>query len=314
MIKNNTLLNAYNYLQRIPRIDNIDAHSEYVGDVFFLSKEIDYNINKESLIETYGLSNELDSKVRDLIRVITIKDALNIDYELTNVLTPLMFAESRDDIPWHLNTQALLFTQVTNETIHWIKDINSKDIYDKHEYDKFWLPFCSPMESIKIGNNLCIFNRRVGGWDGCIDKPVIELLGAGGHVPSIWNNKKNCFEILPIKDNIKKETKEELGIEVDDVDIKVFGGYINDVTHELVILAGIYIESGLLPKMQEYAFSNTDPDTMGIYLGNFSEVMEFYRNNPKPFAGGKKSAKTNFPNQKELMKRVKLFFDKGRLM
>lgn len=309
MIKKNTLLDAYSYLQSIPRIENYNDHINYKGDVFFLSSNIDYSINSDSLIETFGLSAKLDKKIRDLVRIIEITDPLEIKYNCTNVLTPLTFAESRSDIPWHLNTQALLFTRANSDTIEWIKKTNISTKYDKHYHDRFWLPFCSDINEILNGECLSIFNRRVGGWDGSINRPVIELLGAGGHVPCVWNNNTDCFEMLPIKENIQKETSEELGIDIKEKDIKIFGGYKNSVTHELVVLSGVFIDPNMLPQMQEYAITNTDPDTMGIYLGRFKEVMDYYHTNPNPFAGGQKAANTNFPYQNKLMKRVYSFLE-----
>ena len=38
---------------------------------------------------------------------------------------------------------------------------------------------------VRSGDRIFIFNRRVGGWDGSPERPVVEFLGAGGHVPSI---------------------------------------------------------------------------------------------------------------------------------
>ena len=88
----------------------------------------------------------------------------------------------------------------------------------------------------------------------------------------------------------------------------MFGGYNNNVTHELVILAGIEISAELLPDIQSFAQNNIEQDTMGLYLGTFSEVMNYYRANPEYFDGGKKAAPTNFPFCKELMNIVETYF------
>lgn len=170
--------------------------------------------------------------------------------------------------------------------------------------DKFWLPCSKSINSLKEGDKLCIFNRRVGGWDGSHERPVIELLGAGGHVPMIWDEQNSKFHPLSIKENLRKEIYEELGISIIEKNILIFGGYKNEITHELVVLSGIEINDLYLPYIQEYAIQNIDEDTMGIYLGTFEEVIECYRYNPEPFAGGSKTAPCNFPSQLELMNRV----------
>lgn len=296
---------ANEYLHNIPQISKVQDAEKYVSqDVFLFSDKACFTFRSNSLVETKGLGEKWDKKIRDLIRVIKIKNAIDIEYEKTNILTPLMFAESLSDIPWHLNTQGILFTRVSQKTIEWIKKEIKINRYGKHEFDKFWLPFCKNIDEVKEGDVLCIFNRRVAGWDGSHERPVIELLGAGGHLPTIWDSKKECFRELEFKENFQKEFTEELGGKVDKKDIVIFGGYQNDVTHELVILCGIEIREEELMSLQEYAIQNIDEDTEGIYLGTFPETIDYYRKNPVPFAGGEKAAPYNFPNRKELMERA----------
>ena len=125
-------------------------------------------------------------------------------------------------------------------------------------------------------------------------------------------SKKNCIlekpdYVICEHGNVKvtmKELHEELGILINEKNILIFGGYNNDITHELVVLSGIEISDLYLPHIQEYAIQNIDEDTKGIYLGTFEEVINYYRRNPEPFAGGSKAAPCNFPNQIELMNRV----------
>lgn len=297
--------NANHYLHTIPQIDRLEEASYYgEQDVLFFSSKASFVYREDDLIQTSGLGEKWDKKLRDLIRVIKIIDAYNIVYEKTNILTPLMFAEISEYIPWHLNTQSILFTKVSEKTLEWIKQENKKDIYGQHEFDKFWLPFCKDIDDIKAGDILCIFNRRVGGWDGSHERPVIELLGAGGHVPTIWNTENESFRELGIKENFQKEFKEELGGKIEKEDIVVFGGYQNDATHELVVLCGIEIDDKVLKTMQEFAIQNFDEDTKGIYLGTFKDTIQYYRKNPNPFAGGAKAAPYNFPNQNDLMKKI----------
>lgn len=299
--------NANKYLHSIPFITNIADSKKYEDDVFLFTKNGIFSYQND-LIITEGLG-ELDSKKLDLIRVIEIEDALNIKYHKTNILTPLIFAENSNDIPWHLNTQSFLFSSVSQETINWIKEQELLDQYGKHQYDTFWLPFCKSVDLLLPGEKICVFNRRVAGWDGSYERPVIELLGAGGHLPTIWNNAEKCFKELGVKENIQKEFFEELGEKIPKNNITVFGGYKNEITHELVVLCGIELPSDTLWKIQEYAIQNIDEDTQGIYLGTFEETISYYIKNPSPFAGGDKAAPYNFPNRKELMKRVKLYFN-----
>lgn len=301
---NNEIIEATEYLQKIPRIFIVDEAEEHKGDVFLLPNAVKFKVRKDSSIETVGLGDDLDKKFRDLISVIRIENALDIKYCKTNILTPLIYAESLPDILWHLNTQGILFARVTSDTIAWIKNMIHLYPYGNHDMDKFWLPCSKCIDEIKPGDKICIFNRRVGGWDGSLERPVIELLGAGGHVPMIWNSERKRFISLSIKENLIKELHEELGLLIDENSIEIFGGYRNDVTHELVVLSGIEIQESFLQYIQDYAYKNIDEDTKGIYLGTFEEVIDYYRANPKPFAGGAKAAPCNFPNQEELMKRV----------
>lgn len=298
------------YLHLIPQIARPEEAEVYGNqDVFLYSEKATFEYREDDLIRTNGLGDRWDKKVRDLIRVIKIEDALSIKYKKTNILTPLMFAESSKDIPWHLNTQGILFVKVSKESLLWIKDELRKNRYGKHEWDKFWLPFCKDINEIKEGETLCIFNRRVAGWDGSHERPVIELLGAGGHLPTVWDEKRNCFKELDFRENFQKEFREELGGKIDKKSITIFGGYQNDLTHELVVLCGIEIDHRDLKPMQEYAIQNIDEDTEGIYLGTFKDTINYYRKNPLPFAGGKEAAPYNFPNCDELMERVFTYYD-----
>lgn len=301
----NINLKANQYLHAIPQISYLAETVKYgEEDVLLFDSNASFIYREDDLIQTNGLGEKWDKKLRDLIRVINIVDAYNIIYEKTNILTPLMYAEISEYIPWHLNTQSILFTKISEETLKWIKQENNKVDYGLHEFDKFWLPFCRDINEIKAGDVLCVFNRRVGGWDGSHEKPVIELLGAGGHVPTIWDSDNEGFRELEIKENFQKEFKEELGGKIEKKDIVVFGGYQNDATHELVVLCGIEIEDKVLKTMQEYAIQNIDEDTKGIYLGTFKDTIQYYCKNPNPFAGGAKAAPYNFPNQNDLMEKV----------
>ena len=155
---------------------------------------------------------------------------------------------------------------------------------------------------------VCIFNRRIGGWDGSCERPVIELLGAGGHLQTVWDGKLKKFVSLSFEDNLKKEFDEEIGLEINDCDIKCIGGFANTHTQELVIFSCIYIEPEKIPEIQKYAINNLEESTDGIYMGTFKETIEYYKKNPVYFAGGIAAAKTNFPNNEDIMKKIYLQF------
>ena len=124
-------------------------------------------------------------------------------------------------------------------------------------------------------------------------------------MPTVWDMERSAFRMLTFEENLAKEAQEELGLSVNHKNVTIFGGYCNTITHELVVLAGIMLDESYLPMIQAYAVSNTDEDTQGIYIGKFEDVIQYYQENPEPFAGGVKAAATNFPNNKELMDRVR---------
>jgi hypothetical protein len=295
-------MNPYNeQLQILPRISSVEQAKKFLCNVLLFPTEGEFDFDNNNMIHIRNLGFY---RIRDLIRAITIQDALNISFTETNILVPLAYAESLEDIPWHLNTQGLMFTTLTEDLFSWINKVVKSEIYKLHEFDSFWLPFSKPLKEINIGDRICIFNRRVGGWDGSYEHPVIELLGAGGHVPVVYDSTIKNIRTLGLKENFQKEVFEELGITLSYNDIHLLGGYKNENSHELVVLSGINLPSDIVPKIQDYAVKNLDEDTMGIYLGTFNETMSYYKTNPIPFAGGIKSAATNFPNQRELMKRI----------
>ncbi len=307
---NNTSVELKAYLESLPRINCFEECHCYKELVYLLPKGIDYEVNNKSEITTNGLSPERDIKTRDLIRVIVSEDPLHMLYRNTNVLTPLMYAESLPDILWHITTQAILYTKATSDLLQWISQAKTQyeKVYKKHNMDHFWLTCSRPIKDIKTGDCIAIFNRRVDGWDGTRERPVIELLGTGGHLPTVWDSRKNDIRTLTFHENLQKEAKEELGLSLSANDIHVFGGYNNLVTHELVILSGIEIPATMLPEIEYYAIQNLDSDTMGVYLGTLPEVIDYYRKDPCYFAGGVEAASTNFPNQTELMNVVERFF------
>lgn len=297
---------ATNYLKSLKRVKSVDEGRNYDCDVLLLPEHIDVAVDEKCNIKTSGFDKSKDIKAKDLLRIITVDDAEKIKYQETNVLAPSVFVHSLSEKPWHITTQGFLVTRISDKTKVFIKKEKErlKTYYGKHELDCFWLP-CSKLLSDVTGNDLvCIFNRRISGWDGSMDRPVVELLGAGGHLQAIWDNQKKSFCNRSLESNLKKEFDEEIGLTIKDEDIQCIGGFINDKTQELVIFSCIFIDEEDIPGIQKYALNNLVEDTDGIYLGTFLETMRYYREKPDFFAGGVKAAQTNFPNNDFIVSKI----------
>ena len=292
------------HLEQMIRIKEFEEGARYKKAVFLFPTEWDFWLDEDGSIVIKEIEENAITYKSDLIHVINIDDALDLKYQVTNVLTARRYAEKLPDILWHCVTQGLIFTRLTEDLLDWIKGQTVDWQYGVHEMDQFWLPCSKPLDEVRIGEHICIFNRRVGGWDGSLERPVVELLGAGGHVPSIWNSKQEEFVPLDVISNLKKEFKEELGIDLGDRDINVLGGYKNTFTHELVILAAIELSPKLVPYIYKYTRYNIAANIQGIYMGTFEDVIDYYRMSPVYFAGGVAAVHCNFPNQPELMERI----------
>ena len=310
IIDNNTVAytnkEATEYIRGLDRISSVEEGKMYAEDVLLLPKHVDIIVDQNSNIRTIGLEKSRDIKAKDLLRIIHIEDAQNLKYTETNVLSPSVYVHSLTEKPWHITTQGFLITHITSETKRYIESEKDKtaDHYGKHELDRFWLPCSKPLESVTDDDLVCVFNRRVSGWDGSMERPVIELLGAGGHLQAIWDDNKKCFSNRSFGNNLKKEFGEEIGLEISDKDIQLIGGFRNDKTQELVVFSCIYINEYKLPDIQRFALNNVAEDTDGIYLGTFTETMKYYKKDPSLFAGGTKAAKTNFPNNEYIIKKI----------
>lgn len=298
---------ATEYVNSLTRITGMNEAPLYSGDVLLLPSDIEINVLPNSNVVLMGLDKSKDSKAKDLLRVIRVIDALNLKYVETNVLVPSLYAHSLDIKPLHITTQAFLTTKYTDALGKFVEDEEKKrsDYYGKHPMDCFWLPCSKSISEMHINDVICIFNRRISGWDGSIERPVIELLGAGGHLQSIWNPESQHFISRSLINNLQKEFSEEIGIKLTSNDVNVIGGFINSKTYELVILSNIVIPATLIPNIQEYAIGNFEEDTDGIYLGSFEEVMCAYMKDASFFAGGNKTAKTNFPYNDDIMSRFR---------
>lgn len=301
-----TLQSAQGYLESCHRIQRLEERTKYQEDVLLLPQHIGLQLHSNHNVRTVGMDEALDQKQKDLLRIIEIEDALHGVYRETNVLSPSVYVHGLPDVPYHIATQGFLVSRLSAPIIAWMKEEQAarKAEYGLHPIDAFWLPFSRPLESMQPGDVVCIFNRRVGGWDGSPALPVIELLGAGGHLQSVWDNTQSRFISRTLEDNLHKEFSEEIGHRIKAQDITFIGGFENIATHELVLFSCIDVPDTGIPHIQEYALHNIQEDTNGIHLGTFDETMGYYQKHPQHFAGGLHAAATNFPNNRQLMHKL----------
>lgn len=295
--------NATAYINSLPRIQSLVSQRQFDGDVLLLPTEAGIEIDISSNAILSNFNQQKDPNAKDILRIIEVHNAADVQYTETAVLSPSMYVHSIDNKPWHITTQCILVTHLSKTSTAWVAQEGTRlrAYYSKHEMDHFWLSCSKPLSNLSPAEPVFIMNRRVCGWDGSKERPVIELLGAGGHLQAIWNGKK--FVSRDLKDNLKKEFSEEVGLDIQDDAIQCIGGFVNNSTHELVVLFCTFINESQLPKMQQHALGNFEEDTDGLYLGTFSEVISQYQKDPRFFAGGKGAAATNFPNNAPLMEK-----------
>lgn len=291
---------ATDYLNKLQRIDFNEMNKEYQDFVLLFSNELMYDDNDK----LFTINNEKLVKLKDLLRVVKIINPLECLYEETNVLIPRLYAESHDPIPSHVSVQCLMLSVLTEEVIDNLKNIISDTHYGKTLYDNMWIGKDKTIDNLKKGDILYLMNRRVGGWDGSVERPVIELLCAGGHLPTIWNSNVKTFVTENVEDLLLKEIEEEVKIEVLKNELMKLGGFHNKVSNELVIVYGMFISETQLFDIINLSKGNISENIDGIYLGEFNDVMHLYQDNPSIFAGGIKAFETNFPNNEQLMDRI----------
>lgn len=301
---NKSASNALNLLNRVKIPNKNIVGSE--PDVLLLPDNVEILYMENNLLKTSGLGSKLDQKNKDLLRMITI-DESSLDYTESVTLMPRTLAESMLEIPAHISVQALFFTIITKESLKLIKKINHSSDYSKTSYDQLWLPGNKRIEDISIGDILYITNRRIGGWDGSPERPVIELLGAGGHLPALWSPSSKSFVTMDIEENLVKEIREEFGLPVNVNSLKKLGRFHNKLSNELVFVFGVFINADILEDLFLYTINNQKENISGIYLGEFSNVIALYKEKPEFFAGGIAGAKTNFTASPSLMQNIQNF-------
>ena len=291
-----------NRLKRISQ-NEIDQYLQSSQQVLLLPSNVKIEIDENNFVATSGLEN-LDKKKKDLLTYIKINDALNLDYLETGVLMPRTYAESLNPIPEHISVQCLMFAKLNKDAAKFVNNLIGSNPYGKTEYDRFLIS--NKHQFVDDGDLLFVMNRRVGGWDGSLDRPVIELLCAGGHLATIFNSKTKKFEMSDFVENLHREISEELKISIDKDDIVVFGGFHNKKSNELVVLCGAFLNEQI-QQVYDNTKNNIDENIDGIYVGYFDEIMEIYDKQPQNFAGGEKAKPTNFPSQHKLMQKIKKF-------
>jgi hypothetical protein len=297
-------------LKSLERINPSEINKDFENLVLLFpdSAEIEYLSN--NTLKTSGLGEKLDKKQRDLLQMIEIRNPLKLEYKKKKILMPRTYAESLSIIPQHISVQAILLSKIKEKDVEAIIDLIKHTDYGRTDYDKIWVEDTLPEEVIKQDTILYLMNRRIGGWDGSYERPVIELLGAGGHLPAIFDG--NSFSSSPPKHSIEREIKEEIGLAISENDIDLVGGFHNQVSNELVILCIVYVDSSEIVNIQKKSLNNILEDTDGIYIGRFKEVMDIYLQDASAFAGGEAAKKSNFPNQQELMNQVYNHIEKSQ--
>ncbi len=298
------------YLDRLRRFSDLPRGLACGEEALLLPDGVSLRLEADSCVRTGGLSPQLDQKKKDLLRVVWVQDALAMRYEETNLLSPSVYVHSLGQKPWHITTQGFLVTRLHEETRRLLLEEAERTLaqYGKHPLDSLWLPCSKPLKETSADDLVCVFNRRTGGWDGSVERPVIELLGAGGHLQSVWDMARGRFVSRAPEENLRKELGEELGMSVREKDAIPAGGFLNEKTQELVLLFCLFVAEDRLLPLQRYALGNLSENTDGLYLGTFRETMAYYLRRPAFFAGGEDAAPTNFPHNAPIMKRLAQLF------
>lgn len=293
---NNRATTKLNSLKRI-HFEQIDK--KYEEDVLL------YNENLKLFYENDKIYQEDGKKLKDLLRIIKIINPLTLQYECTNILVPRVFAENHNPIPQHISVQSLFFHKVFQINLEELKRIILSTNYNKTKHDNMWIRYEKDFSSIKENDLIYLMNRRIGGWDGSIERPVIELLCSGGHLPTVWDEQMKSFKTLYPTELLIREVDEELGICISPEKIFHIGGFHNEISNELVILCAIFVDYNQLIDMINNSKGNISENIDGIYMGDFDDVMNLYNLNPSFFAGGEKAKSSNFPSNPRLMKKIK---------
>lgn len=290
---------ATSQLNKLKRISFEQIDESYESDVLLYKENFQLFYNADKIYQQDGVN------LKDLLRIVKIIDPLNLQYESTNILVPRVFAENHDPIPQHISVQSLFFHKLSSSNLNELKKIILSTKYNKTIYDNMWIGDERNFSTVKGDDLIYLMNRRIGGWDGSIEKPVIELLCSGGHLPTIWDEQNKLFKTLDPIELLIKEVREELGISISSEKIVKLGGFHNEMSNELVILCALFVDYKQLINIIKCSRGNISENIDGIYMGIFEDVMNLYNLNPNFFAGGEEAKNSNFPNNPKLMKKIR---------
>lgn len=273
-------------------------------DIKYKENVLLYAENSKLFYSADKIYSEDGKNLKDLLRMIRIIEPLDLQYECTNILVPRVFAENHNPVPQHISVQSLFFHRLSPLNLEKLKEIILSTNYNKTIYDSMWIGRERTLSSIKGNDLIYLMNRRIGGWDGSIERPVIELLCSGGHLPTVWDEQTESFKTLNPTELLIKEIGEELGISISPEKIVQLGGFHNEVSNELVILCALFVDYNQLIDMIKHSRGNISENIDGVYMGIFEDVMNLYDLNPNFFAGGEKAKSCNFPSNPKLMKKI----------
>ena len=297
LYKVNGVIKEDNDLERI-KLTSLRERDNGEGDYLL-------NLSGKELYYHEEMVYEGKKCLKDLLRIIDIKNAEDVLYQEYNLLVPRVYAEGLKPILPHRSCQCIMLYRITNDSLNIIRNYIDNTLYGKTEYDKPWIGKIDSYNNLKEGDMIYIMNRRVGGWDGSKDRPVIELLSAGGHIPSIYNLETGVFETMDEISLLRKEILEEMKIDISEKDISILGGFHNKISNELVTLGITELSQEQLREVLDKAKGNISENIDGVYLGIFEEVIKIYQNNPSWFAGGEASLDSNFTSNEKLVKKIK---------
>lgn len=298
-------------LKQLRRISELTPELLSVGGQqasLLIPPHVDLEYTTCDAIRSHGLAPDLDSTEKELVSIVRILDPLAAEFEDLRILVPRTYVHSLSGGAPHVVAQAIVYCTWDENSPAIISGLCDQYTYDVTDSDRLWQSRFG-VDSIRRGEVCLVMNRRVGGWDGSPVRPVVELLAGGGHVKTVWSASAQEFKMQSVMTTLRQELDEELGFTAPDKALTILGGFVNNVTNELVILAALRIDPVQLVPMQEHAYGNFAENVNGIYVGPFEEVMHTYHENASCFAGGERSRPTNFPSDAALMKEIMTRFN-----
>lgn len=276
--------------------------------LLLLPEGIDIEYLPDDNVRTTGLG-DLDRTMQELVSIVAVDDALAAIFHEVGIVSPRTYVDSRPEPPTHVVAQGLIYFMWSRECSRIVSQLQLQ--YDYGTDDPVWRGF-SAWDQLAVGTVCLLMNRRIGGWDGSPDRPVVELLAGGGHVKTFWDARAERFRMASIEETLLAELSEELGFQAQASHLHRLGGFINQSTKELVVLSGLEVAPDDIPAIQAAAYGNVEENINGLYIGPFAEIMAQYLQDARPYAGGEKAKKSNFPSDRALMARINDRFSTSR--